>query len=416
MRRVWIDAQVGASGDMLLGALLDAGADLEAVRAGLGALGLTGWSLDVTEVKRAAFRGIRAEVRVDGAPADSLYMPVATRPGFGVRAAGQVHHPHGDWSAIRRRITEAPLPPRVRTRALAAYSRLAEAEARLHGVPVDQVHLHEVGSTDAIVDIVGCCLALESLGVDELFASALPLGPGVIASAHGALPLPAPATLEVLRGWPVFPAPLPGEWVTPTGAALIAALARPGPPPSGVVGPIGHGAGRRDPREVANLLRVVVLDAEDDSTGDVVELACNLDDQPSVTLADVPDRLLAAGALDVWFVPVQMKKGRPGVILHALVRPGEADRLADLMLRHTSSIGVRKSPWTRRLLDRHLENVETPWGPVRIKVAGREGDPWHATPETDDVLEISRRTGISAIEVARVALAAWQPTGAGRGR
>jgi uncharacterized protein (TIGR00299 family) protein len=412
VRRLWIDAQVGLAGDMLLAALLDAGADLDAVRHGLGALGLDRWSIEVSEVRRGVFRALRADVRIDGAEADARFQPVAEGRGFGVRT-GPVHA-HGDWASIRARITGADLPERVRTRALAAYGRLAEAEARLHGVPIEEIHLHEVGSVDAVIDIVGCCLALESLGIDEIGGSPVPLGTGALASAHGALPLPAPATLEVLRGWPVFPAPFPGEWVPPTGAALLAGLGRAGPPPAGVVRTIGHGAGRRDPPEVANFVRALILDGAEESADDIVEIACNLDDQPAVTLAAVPDLLFAAGALDVWFAPVQMKKGRPGMVLHALAHPAQADRLADLVLRHTTTLGVRKAAWTRRVLDRWFEAVETPWGPVRVKVGGRGGDPWHATPETDDVLEISRRTGIAAGEVARVAMAAWRPRADGR--
>lgn len=413
-RVLWIDASVGVAGDMLLGALLDAGAPLDRVAEGLATLGFDGWTLRVDEVRRGAFRAAHAVVEVAGHEEEGG--PEDGQDHGHDHAHGHDHghdhghgHGHGAWRDIRARIAAAPLPERVRRRALAAYGRLAEAEAKLHGMAVDDVVLHEVGAVDAVVDVVGTCLALEALDIDAIVATPLPMGTGRVRAAHGALPLPAPATLEVLRGWPVVPSAWPGEWVTPTGAALIAALATPGPMPAMVVRAVGYGAGRRDPPQVANLVRVVVGDAAEGVAGDtVVELACNLDDVTGQIAAPLIDTLLADGALDAWIVPAHMKKGRPGLILHALARPADADRLAERILRDSPTLGVRRDLRTRAILDRWWVDVATPYGAVRVKVGGRDGVAWHAAPEYDDVAARAVAAGVPIREVWEAAIAAWR--------
>ena len=470
-RIAWIDAQVGVAGDMLLAALIDAGADVGRVREGLVGLGIGGWTLGTRDVMRGAFRAVRVEVRVGGVLADGAREdpqgrghehghehehehehghehehehehghghghghehergderevsgqdpdPFQFRPPHRhdhryVFAHGHDHaHGTGVWREIRAMIEAATLPERARARAIAAYGRLAEAEARLHGMAVDDVVLHEVGSIDAIVDIVGVCLALEDLGIDAIVATPLPMGTGFVTAAHGAIPLPAPATVDVLRGWPIVAARWPGEWVTPTGAALIAALATPGGPPSMTIRSTGFGAGTKDPAFVANLVRVVVGDVDDRPRTDrVVELACNLDDLSGEIIAHTVDRLLDAGALDVWTVAATMKKGRPAVILHVLSRPDDADRLVDIVLRQTSTLGVRRSTAIRDVLDRRHDTVATPWGAVRVKVGGRGDDVFHVAPEYDDVARVALAAGVPAIEVHRAALAGWSRSG-----
>ncbi len=401
----WFDCQVAAAGDMLLGALVDAGADLAAIEAQLVALGLSP-GLRAEEVRRGALRAryVRGTFEEPGGPDDGWVAPT------GRRRPGHTHRP---WRLIRELIERSALPDRARARALSAYGRLAHAEARLHGMPVDDVALHEVGSDDAICDIVGVCLALEQLDVAQIVATPLPAGTGSIVAAHGALPLPAPATLEVLRGWPIVPARWPGEWVTPTGAALVSALATPGGPPAMTVRAVGYGAGRKDPPQVANLVRVVLGDAPSPepggSTERVTELTCQLDDQAGVLLAPVLAALLDAGALDAWFVPVIMKKGRPGTALHALTRPEDASRLAELVLRHTNTLGVRRRDVDRWVLDRWFEVVATEHGPVTMKVAGRDGQAWRATPETDEVLARAEAAGVPAQVVDAAARRAWRP-------
>lgn len=409
-RIAWIDASVGVAGDMLLAALLDAGASEPRVRAGLASLGLSGWSLRVTEVTRGAFRAKHVRVEVLG----------QVEAGGPDDAQGHDHdhghthaapHAHGTWREIRARITAAPLPSRAKVRALVAYGRLAEAEARLHGLPLDQVVLHEVGATDAIVDIVGVCLALEDLGVERIVATALPLGGGFVRAAHGVIPLPAPATLDVAKGWPVVPARWPGEWVTPTGAALVTALAEAGPLPAMTPFATGYGAGTKDPPEVANLVRVVIGAAAEatEPHGDAIEIACNLDDVTGQQAADAVDAALAAGALDAWTTAIGMKKGRPGLQLSVLARPVDAERLADLLLRITPTLGVRMRGHTRRTLDRWFATVDTPYGPIRIKIGGRDGVAWQGWPEHDDVRAAAASAGVPAAEVHRAALAAWRP-------
>lgn len=410
----WIDASVGCSGDMLLAALLDAGARVEVVREGLRTLGLAGWSLETQEVRRGSFRALRASVRVDGQESDPdhdhphPHHHDHPHPHHHDHSHPHHHdHPHRPWRDIRALLERAPIPERARGRALAAYGRLAEAEAHLHGLPVDDVELHEVGATDAVIDIVGVCLALEDLDIDTLVATPLPMGEGHVHGAHGRIPLPAPATLALVKDWPIEPGRR-GEWVTPTGAALVTTLARPGGPPGMIPERVGHGAGRRNPAEVANLVRVLVGRVAGATHGDtVIELACNLDDLTGELVAPVMSGLLDAGALDAWITPILMKKGRPAFTLHALARPADADALSERLLRETTTLGVRRSAWSRDTLDRWTEDAATPWGRVRVKIGGREGRAWHAAPELDDVLARARAGGVPAQQVYQAAIAAW---------
>jgi uncharacterized protein (TIGR00299 family) protein len=387
MRRLaWWDCSAGAAGDMLLAALLDAGASRSTVEQGLRGLELGDWALELEEVKRGAFRCLHARFSV--APPE----PVAHRP----------------WHRVRDLLQAAPLPDRARERALTTYRRLAAAEARLHGVPVEDIELHEVGAADAILDITGVCLALEDLGVDEVFATALPGGTGHVDSAHGRIPLPAPATLELLVGWPMTPGPGPGEWVTPTGAALVSTLATPTSFPEMTPERIGHGAGSRDHHLVANMVRAVVGRAPETPTlEEVAELACNVDDLSGELVPPLLTRLLEAGALDVWAIPVHMKKGRPGLVLQALVRPPDVERMSDLLLRHSSTLGVRHRLCRRRILERWVDTVDTPFGPVRVKVGGTGGVAWHAAPEFEDVAACAHTADVSLQDVYSAALAAW---------
>jgi uncharacterized protein (TIGR00299 family) protein len=437
-RVLWIDASVGVAGDMLLAALIDAGADVARIEAGLSRLGVPGLGLDVKETVRGAFRATKIEVRgavepaPDGVPGPRRPLslgPVFTGhthgPGGGHSHAGHGHSHaepatadaagarppavHRPYREVRAMIERAGLPDRARARALATYQRLAAAEARLHGVPLDDVELHEVGAVDAIADVVGTCLALEDLGVDTIVATPLPLGTGVALAAHGAIALPAPATVELARGWPVEPARWPGEWVTPTGAALVTTLGAPGGPPAMTVTSSGYGAGRRNPPYVANLTRVIVGEARAAAPGRdvVVELACNLDDFLPELVPPLVDRLLADGARDAWTAPVTMKHGRPALTLHALVDEADADRLSDVLLRHSSSLGVRRQTWDRVVLDRWEVVVDTAFGAVRVKVGGRGGEPWHASPEHRDVAAAALAHGVPPRDVHDAAVAAF---------
>ena len=275
-------------------------------------------------------------------------------------------------------------------------------------MPVDDVELHEVGSLDAIIDIVGVALALEDLDVDRVVATPLPMGTGRIEAAHGALPLPAPATLDVLKGWPVVPSAWPGEWVTPTGAALVAGIAEPAAFPAMRIAATGYGAGRRDPGFVANLVRVVVgTDDTDGAATDVVELVCNVDDTTGELVADAIANLLEAGALDAWAVPATMKKGRPGLVVHALVHPHDEAPLTEALLRETSTLGVRRARRAAPCSIAGPRPSRPRGGPVRIKVGGRDGEAWHAAPEFDDVRARARAAGVPTQDVHRDAIARW---------
>ena len=401
-RVLWIDAQVGVAGDMLLAACLDAGASEDAVRSGLVALGLPEtWTMHAAPVRRGAFRARRVVFEVDGHETDD-----------GAHSHAHNHdahdaHGHGAWRDIRQMLERAPIADRAKARALAAYSRLAEAEATLHGVDVQDVVLHEVGSTDAILDIVGTALALEDLGIDALVATSLPLGAGGIHAAHGHLSLPAPATLALCVGWPVTAAHWPGEWVTPTGAALVTSLATPGGFPAGVPRAVGHGAGKRNPEFVANLVRVAVVETGDAVRSEAVELVCNLDDATGEMVSAATAEALSHGAFDAWVVPVVMKKGRAGLVVHVLCAPGDEARLTERLLRGTPTLGVRRYDVLRTVLDRWFVEVTTPWGTVRVKVGGRDGEAFHAAPEFDDVARVAERSGVPTLAVWSAAMAAW---------
>ncbi|MFT6143423.1 MAG: hypothetical protein ACJAZO_002921 [Myxococcota bacterium] len=283
----------------------------------------------------------------------------------------------------------------------------------MHGMDIEDVVLHEVGAIDAIVDIVGCCLALEDLDIGRIIATPLPMGTGAVVSAHGVIPLPAPATLSICQGYPVVESRWPGEWVTPTGAALVCALATPGGVPAMTVRATGYGAGRKDPPQVANLVRVVLGDAPTTGTDDVVEIAANVDDMVGEHIPGLIDALLAAGAVDAWVMPVLMKKGRPGYTVHALCKHPDVDAVSDTLLRHSSSLGVRQTRHQRRILDRWNQSVDTVYGAIRVKVGGRDSQAWHASPEHADVAEAAQRHRTTERTVFDAALAAFSTLSAG---
>jgi uncharacterized protein (TIGR00299 family) protein len=356
-RVAWFNPCSGASGDMALGALLDAGADLDGVRAMVASVGVTGWSLDAEPAVRGGITATRAVVQ---APEDP-------------------HH-HRTYATVRELLDAAALPERVRLRSGAVFAALAEAEGRLHGVAPDDVHFHEVGALDAIVDVVGTCAALEVLGVDEIRSGPVRLGHGTIGgTAHGTLPNPSPASVAVLAsvGAPVVGEDVGVELTTPTGAALLAALAGPdgfGPVPAlAAVRATGHGAGGREVAGRANVLQVVLGELAGASTGSpewpdsLVELAANVDDVTGEVLAHAIAALLAAGALDAWVVPAVMKKGRPAHVVHALARPADASALTAVLARETGTLGVRASD-VRRWPAARTESVVLVEGhPVRVK-------------------------------------------------
>ena len=325
---------------------------------------------------------------------------------------------HRSWRDVREIVEAAGLADGPRERALDAFGRLARAEGLIHGVPPDEVHFHEVGSLDAIGDIIGVCVAAASLGADEIVCSPLPTSRGFVRAAHGRLPLPAPATLEILReaGAPLVPLEAGAELVTPTGAALVAALAtRFGPFPAMVPRQIGYGAGTRDPEDVPNLVRVVLGEtssAPHEHAKPIYLIEANIDDLSPELVPDAAAAATSAGAVDVWTVPAQMKKGRPGIVMSALARPPERDAVAESLLRHTSTLGVRIAQFDRWELERDFITVAVSGGDVRVKRGWLDGELVNLAPEHDDCLAAAERIGRPVQAVWASALAAANEEGA----
>ena len=378
----WFNCFCGVAGDMALGALLDAGADPDGVLDILAGLEVKGWELVVSPTLRGGIAATDVTVKV----AESGVVRTA--------------------SHILGLIGDAELPERVRRRALAVFRALAATEARMHGRPVEQVHFHEVGGIDAIVDIVGTCAALEVLDVAEVHVSPIAQGQGMVRSAHGHLPIPAPATVELLRGAPTFGTDVPLELTTPTGAALMAALAsRFGAMPPMTVESVGYGAGDRELQDRPNVTQVVIGRAEASlSAGQEVQvLETNVDDVTGETLAYTVEALILAGAHDAWITPVVMKKGRPAHVVSALVDPALAGALADVMLAETGSLGIRATTLQRWPRAREQVEVHVDGLPVRLKVAAGR-----VKVEHDDAAGVAAATGRPLREVTELATEAWR--------
>jgi hypothetical protein len=393
MSVVYFDCPSGASGDMILGALVDAGVSLDAIREQLRTLPLHGWAIAAREVRRGAFRATKVDVEIEhehGHDHDPQH--------------GHGHHHHhpqrnlGDVLAILR---GGRLAPAALASAERVFTRLAEAEARVHGATRDTVHFHDVGAIDAIVDIAGAAVGLALLGARAVRASALPVGGGFVDGPHGRIPVPAPGTAELMRGWPVIDTGVSSELVTPTGAAILTTLATSGPMPSMTVNAIGYGAGTRDPADRANVLRCFVGETSDEARADetIVQAETTIDDMSPQLYEPLIERLLAAGALDVFLTPVIMKRSRPGVVVTVLCEPARVDDLADALFQETSTIGVRWSSLQRRRLAREMITLTTSYGPIPFKVSRLEGRVVTVTPEFADVVRVAREKGLPVREV-----------------
>jgi pyridinium-3,5-bisthiocarboxylic acid mononucleotide nickel chelatase len=386
----WFHCFAGIAGDMALGSLIDAGADVDEVRLLLGRLSLPGWELQVEEALRGGVACTRALVRGGG---DTV---------------ARTH------SHIAGLITAAALPPRVALRALAVFDRLAQVEAHLHRRPVEEVHFHEVGGHDAIIDIVGTAAALEVLGVDEVTASSVATGTGTVRAAHGLLPNPSPAAVRLLEGVPSYGRPVEVELTTPTGAALLAALSTSfGAMPTMVVAASGFGGGASEIDGLPNCTQVVIGHRQEHTTAGAGQpalvLETNLDDVTGEQLAFAVSAALDAGALDAWISPVTMKKGRPGHVLHVLTDPTHLDALRHLIHTTTGTFGMRAITTERWPVARAIAHVTVDGMVVRMKIGyGR------AKPEFEDVAAISRATGVALREVASRAEEAWRLGPGGR--
>ena len=307
-------------------------------------------------------------------------------------------------------VESAKLTGRAGERACAIFRRLGEAEAKVHGFSVDEVHFHEVGAVDSIVDIVGICAGMELLGIDEVCCSAIPVGSGTVETAHGRLPVPAPATAQLLRGVPVFDNGLDAEVTTPTAAAALTTLADSfGPMPEMTVQAIGYGAGSKEFDAMPNLLRVFLGEKTADGTADsLVELAANIDDSTGEVIGATIEKLLADGCVDAWAAPIVMKKSRPAWVLSALCRLDQVRDIERILFTETTTFGVRRRPCTRSKLSRHWQTVETPYGPIRMKIGRLETTETSASPEFEDCLQASQAHGVSAREVAAAAVEAYR--------
>jgi pyridinium-3,5-bisthiocarboxylic acid mononucleotide nickel chelatase len=390
VRVLHFDCFSGISGDMTLAALLDAGVDADIVRQGIDSLGLP-IRLEVEKVRKGGF--------------------AATA----VRIEAPEEHTHRYLPDIEEILGRGRLTPAQRALALAIFRRLAEAEAAAHGLPVEKVHFHEVGALDSIADIVGSAIGLDLLGAERITSRSVPPGGGTVRCAHGVVPVPAPGTAELLKGVPLAPSPVQAELTTPTGAAILTTVVQQWvEQPGMMIERIGCGAGRREFAEQPNLLRIFVGSAVTPAAGDQVwVLETNLDDLPAEVIGYCYERLLAAGALDVFSIPIFMKKNRPGVLLSVMAAEERLPALEEVLFRETSTFGIRRYPVSRHKLERKPCTVSTPWGDVQGKLGWLEGRPPVFSPEYEDCARVAREHGVPLREVyarAQEAYRACHPT------
>lgn len=408
-RVMYLECFSGVAGDMLLGALIDAGLPVDALRDALGSLGV-GHEIAVTRVLRCGVTATKFDVAASSAsPAGHAHEPHS-------HGAGRVHtheagaDGHRSLGEIVHLVSHSALSKRARARAAGLFRRMAEAEADIHGVPVDEVHLHEVGALDSIIDIAGVVFAMEWFGIDDIEASPLNVGSGVVNIEHGRFPVPAPATLRFLQGVPVYSEGPKMELVTPTGALLVSEFARRyGPMPAMVIERAGYGAGTRDTPDSPNVVRVVIGERVPNRVPaeGVVEINAEIDDMNPQLFGPASERLFEAGALDVFLTPVFMKKGRPGTLLTVLATAAHRESMLDLIFRETTTIGVRIQTVERETLERRWDDVEIAGGRVRIKVASRRGEVVNAVPEFEDCVKVARETRRPLKQVQSDALSAW---------
>ena len=402
----YFDCFSGISGDMVLGALVDAGADLAALERELRKLNLPGWSITAEKVRRKSIVAtqVRVHTSADGGKS-------ATKHSH--QHDAHAHH-HRGLSEIVKMIDAAGLAPRATDRAKKIFHRLGEAEAKVHGVAVEKVHFHEVGAVDSIVDIVGAAIGFDLLGIDEFSCSSMDVGGGQVNTEHGVLPVPAPATVELLRGAPTHSSGIQRELVTPTGAAIATTLsAHFGAIPAMRLRIVGYGAGSADLDEKPNVLRLLVGERIESGIAEygessVTVIETNVDDMSPQIYGYFAEKALAAGALDVFSTPAQMKKNRPGLLVTLLSETQNVAPLIDLLFRETTTIGVRTYEVRRKTLDREFVPVETQFGEVRMKVSRMNGSLLNATPEYDDCQRIATARNVPLKDVIAAASFAFQ--------
>jgi len=397
MRIAYFDCFSGSSGDMILSAFVDAGMDLDVLRDELANLGINGYTLHAQPIRKQGFAATQFEVQLDPT----------------------VDKPHRHLKHVRAMIEQSPLSLRVRDRAIAIFTRLAEAEAAAHGTTVEKVHFHEVGAIDAIVDIVGACIALDKLGIDRVCCSAIPTGSGTVQCEHGIMPVPAPATANLLKGVPLADCDETGELTTPTGAAILVTLADEfGPMPAMTIERVGVGAGRRDGKSRPNILRLMIGEKTDvglspahadlGESDEIWVLEANLDDVSGEVIGYLYDRLFEAGALDVFTAPIHMKKNRPATQVSVLVPQSLREPIEVILFAETTTFGIRAYRAERHKLARTVETVETEVGPIHVKIGRRGGQVVAVSAEFEDCRVAAQRTGRPLAELMDLATQTWR--------
>ncbi len=387
MKALYFDLIGGASGDMILGALIDAGVPANKLRTMLKSLNLTEFELQTKIVDKNGFKATKVDILVGSQP------------------------PERHLKEIQEIIQNSSLPTSIKERSLNIFQKIAGVEAGIHNKKVDQIHLHELGGTDTIVDVTGVLLALDYLEVSRIYASSIPLGSGFIKGAHGQIPLPAPATLGLIKGLPVKRTEIPFELVTPTGAALLADLVNEfGPPPEFILENVGYGAGSRD-LPVPNLLRVLIGELSTNnnvSKQQLVQLETNLDDLNPEIYPYVMELLFTAGALDVCLIPIQMKKNRPGTQIQVLTEDLHADKMKAILFRETTTLGIKQTLVERYAMARSIQEVNTAYGKIKVKIASDTTGFQKVAPEYEDCQKLARENNLPILQVYQDALTAYQ--------
>jgi pyridinium-3,5-bisthiocarboxylic acid mononucleotide nickel chelatase len=410
-----LDCFAGIAGDMFLGAALDLGVPEAIVREALATLDLEGYELVVSRAKRMGLEGCDVKVLVAGDTHPHHHEHPHEHPHPHPRPEPGARPPvaHRSYTSIRALVERSPLPGGVKARAHDIFARIARAESKLHGMAEDEIEFHEVGAIDSLVDIVGAAVCLDQLAPSRVTSRRIPLGHGTTRCAHGILPVPSPAVLEILEGATVEDGGAPIELCTPTGAAIAASCVQAyGELPSGKILASGYGVGDRILDDRPNLLRLVVLEpSREGAEEEAVVLEANIDDMSHELCGHAMERLFAAGARDVWFTPILMKKGRPALTLSVLCDPSLLEAVGSELLRETTSIGFRYRPVGRRTLERRSVTVETPYGEIPVKLALERGEVWNAAPEYEACREAALRARVPLKEVFAAALASYTPSG-----
>jgi len=396
---------------MIVGALLDAGLPLESLTDALGSLAVEGWDVSIDRVVKTGISATKFRVR------QHAHVHADARAHHD-HAAGHHHHadaPHRSLKEIEAAIARSALTATGQARAIKMFRRLGEAESAIHGIPVDKIHLHEVGAIDSIIDIVGAVAAIEWFKADRIVVSPINVGSGLVRTEHGVFPVPAPATVSLVRNAPVYSSGIQSELLTPTGALILTEFATEyGPIPPMKIDRVGYGAGDRELKETPNVVRVLIGEAEapkaqapNPKPHVVCVLECEIDDMNPQIFGALMDKLYAAGALEVFYAAVQMKKNRPGTLMTIVAKPEQRDAMTDIVFRESTTIGIRHQELSRECLDREMVTVATGIGPVRFKVARRDGRVLNAQPEFEDLAKLSAERGIPIKDAQAIAHKAW---------